>query len=105
MENLVYFEASLRELRPILDMVHKLLPTLPDEAIYADDAYFIEDNEEKRKQELILTMVQVLGQANQKENETKTELTTLERKKKGNIYKIKSTSDDGMKIANIDKRI
>ena len=94
----IYFEASLRELRPILDIVHKLPPTLPDEAIYADDADFIDDNEEKRKRELIHKMVQVLGKANLKVNETKTEFTTLERKKKGNIFKVKNTTDNGMKI-------
>ena len=82
----IYFEASLRELRPILDQAQELPPTLPDEAIYADDADFIDVEEGKRKEQLVKHMKPVLGKANLKVNETKTEYTTLERKKKGNWY-------------------
>ena len=90
----IYFEASLRELQPILDQVHQFPPTLPEEAIYADDADFIDEEEEIRKQELVRTMVPVLGKANLKVNESKTEFTTLERKKKkGNNYKFTKQSE------------
>ena len=79
----IYFEASLQELRPILDQAQVLPPTLPDKAIYADDADFIDEGEGKRKEQLIKHMKPVLGKANLKVNETKTEHTTLERKRKG----------------------
>ena len=43
-------------------------------------------------------MKPVLGKANLKVNETKTEHTTLERKKKGNQFKVSKKSDSGMKM-------
>ena len=94
----VYFEASLRELRPILDQAQVLPPTLPDEAIYGDDADFIDAEEGKRKEQLVKHMTPVLGEANLKVNETKTEHTTLERKKKGKCYKVRKKSDSAMKL-------
>ena len=94
----MYFEASLRELRPILDQAQVLPPTLPDEAIYADDADFIDVEEGKRKEQLTKHMTPVLGEANLKVNETKTEHTTLERKTKGKSYKVSKKSDSGMKM-------
>ena len=94
----IYFEASLRELRPILDQAQELPPTLPDEAIYADDADFIDVEEGKRKEQLVKHMKPVLGKANLKVNETKTEYTTLERKKKGNWFKVSKRSNSGMKM-------
>lgn len=94
----VYFEASLKELRPILDQAQVLPPTLPDEAIYADDADFIDEEEGKRKEQLLKHMTPVLGRANLKVNETKTEHTLLERKKKGNCYKITKKSGSAMKL-------
>ena len=93
----IYFEASLRELRPILDQAQTLSPTIPEEAIYADDADFIAE-EEKRKNQLLKHMTPVLNKANLKVNETKTEHTELERKKKGNCYSITKTSADGVKV-------
>ena len=68
----IYFEASLRELRSILDQAEVLPPTLPEEAIYADDADFIDQEEDRRKEQLVKHMTPVLGKANLKVNETKT---------------------------------
>ena len=70
---------------------------MPEEAVYADDADFIAE-EETRKQALLENMTEVLGRANLKVNETKTEQTTLERKNKGICYKIAEKKDDDMKL-------
>ena len=96
----VYFEFALRELRaemnkmPIEIVDHsyckslvivqpdhdycKPPETLPDEAVYADDADFFSDNQE-RKAKVVPVAKKVFPPVNLKVNEPKTEYTTLKR--------------------------
>ena len=79
----VYFEMSLRELRKEIDSVPiptepKYIASIPKEAIYADDADFINNNP-LRNDRIISIVKESLLKQNLKVNETKTEFTTLKR--------------------------
>ena len=86
----IYFEYSLRRVRKLLkgELIRhdhsysKVVEiTIPEEAIYADDADFITNSIEARNQ--MKTQIKgILEVDNLLVNESKTEITTLERKKK-----------------------
>ena len=99
----VYFENSLRKVRDMLDY-HNVLDehayhvriedTLPSEAVYADDADFI--SEDVKHQDKIKTKVKdILLKDNLKINETKTEVTVLERKSRA---KFRCEKTDGINL-------
>ena len=83
----VYFERALRAIReemnneiPHIEHSYAVSSSIPNEAIYADDADFITDDEYKR-QKLNQIVPDLLAQENLKVNNSKTEHTTIERKK------------------------
>ena len=79
----IYFEMSLRKLRDDLESSPipteiKYLKSIPEEAIYADDADFITNNP-YRKEKLLSIVKESLLKQNLKVNEAKTEITVLKR--------------------------
>ena len=94
----VYFEYSLRKVREMLNQnsrdEQREEITLPTEAIYADDADFISRDE--NQQVLIKTRIKdILLEDNLKVNDTKTEVTVLERKSR---VKFSCEPSDGINL-------
>ena len=76
----IFFENALKEVREVPIGMEKTPTLLSDEAIYADDADFITQELEKKEQ-LQNNIKNTLQKENLEVNETKTEETTIERKK------------------------
>ena len=88
----IYFENALKEVREVLSGMEKTPTMLPDEAIYADDADFITQELEK-KEKLQNNIKNTLQKENLKVNETKTEETMTERKRKVQGYSCELQDD------------
>ena len=85
---IIYLEKALRTLRYRVDNNHvtgqhsyavsSKSSTLPDESVYADDTYLINDRTEKKKRQLQL-VTPTFGEFNLQINNTKTDPTVLKR--------------------------
>ena len=109
----IYFEASLRKLREEIDTNEiqtehnystKYHPIIPEEAIYADDADFINLNK-TRDNKINITAGPILRQDNLKVNDDKTEHTTITRTERQqeswrNVKKLGSLLGDNEDIIN-----
>lgn len=74
----VYFEDSLQEVRNLIHQDHTYHINIPEEAIYADDADLITENEKDQKK-IQERVGEILRRNNLFVNEDKTELTELKR--------------------------